>query len=77
MSDWISVDERMPDYYPDESGVMTRPVLTCDDHGNMHIMQHHYLSEYPFGVSPDDRKFYPVKYWMPLPEPPIKKAPDE
>ena len=59
---WIPVTERLPDDY--------QLVLTCDGHKNIHMMAHTKKYKYPFGISPEHPRYYMVKYWMPLPEPP-------
>ena len=59
---WIPVTERLPEDY--------ELVLTCDDHQNIHMMSHTKKYKYPFGISPDHPRYFMVKYWMPLPEPP-------
>ena len=59
---WIPVEERLPEDY--------ERVLTCDGKGNIHIFAHLRHFEYPFGIRPNDPRYYMVKWWMPLPEPP-------
>ena len=59
---WIPVTERLPEDY--------EQVLTCDENGNIHIFAHLRHFEYPFGIRPNDPRYYMVKWWMPLPEPP-------
>lgn len=61
---WIGVEDRLPDDFIN--------VLTCDAKGNIHIMYHHYLYKVPFGIGEYDEQYYPVLYWQPLPEPPVK-----
>lgn len=62
MPKWIPVTERLPEDY--------EPVLTCDDHENIHIMTHTKIYKYPFGISPMHPRYFMPKWWMPLPEPP-------
>ena len=59
---WISVAERLPEDH--------ELVLTCDDRQNIHMMSHTKKYKYPFGISPNNPRYFMVKYWMPLPEPP-------
>lgn len=59
---WISVKDRFPEDYED--------VLTCSDHGNIHIFNYSHTQKYPFNINPRLSNYYPVAYWMPLPEPP-------
>lgn len=61
---WIQVTERMPDDYV--------PVLTCDDRGNIHIFEHCSSYTHPFNIGPYHPRFYPVMFWMELPEPPTE-----
>lgn len=66
---WIPVTERLP-----EDSVQ---VLTCDDKGNIHIFSHYHLFENPFAINPTNPRYYMVKWWMPLPEPPKDGAKHE
>ena len=59
---WIPVTERLPEDHV--------PVLTCDSKGNIHIFSHYHLFTNPFGIKPTNSKYFMVKWWMPLPEPP-------
>lgn len=59
---WIPVTERLPEDY--------EQVLTCDENGNIHIFAHLRHFEYPFGIRPNDSRYYMPKWWMPLPKPP-------
>ena len=59
---WIPVTERLPEDYD--------PVLTCDERGNIHIFRHLRHFEYPFGIKPENTRYYMPKWWMPLPQPP-------
>lgn len=59
---WIPVTERLPEDY--------EQVLTCDENGNIHIFAHLRHFEYPFGIRPEDPRYFMPKWWMPLPEPP-------
>lgn len=59
---WIPVTERLPENY--------ELVLTCDERGNIHIFPHLRHFKYPFGIRPEDPRFFMPKWWMPLPEPP-------
>ena len=60
--DWISVKERLPED--------NKPVLTCDHDGNINIMRHTPGSAIPFNIDQNNIWYWPVKYWMPLPESP-------
>lgn len=66
---WISVYERLP-----EDGVR---VLTCDNHENVHIMQHYDFFKYPFDIYPYHSKYYMPVAWQPLPEPYKEDGNDE
>lgn len=59
---WIPVAEKLPEDY--------ELVLTCDDRQNIHMMSQTKKYKYPFGISPVPPRYFMVKYWMPLPEPP-------
>lgn len=59
---WIPVTERLPEDY--------EQVLTCDERGNIHIFPHLRHFKYPFGIRPEDPRFFMPKWWMPLPQPP-------
>ena len=59
---WIPVTERLPEDHVS--------VLTCDGIGNVHIFSHYHGFAFPFGIKPTDSRYYMVKWWMPLPEPP-------
>ena len=59
---WIPVTERLPEDHVS--------VLTCDGIGNVHIFSHYHGFAFPFGIKPTDPRYYMVKWWMPLPEPP-------
>lgn len=62
MSEWISVKDRLPED--------SHRVLTCDHRGNINIMFHYDYYKKPFGIDKNHKVYFPVKYWMPLPEPP-------
>ena len=66
--EWVPVNERMP-----EDRVR---VLTCDAHGNMHILSTEASVAFPFFIHPHNTRYYPVTHWMPLPEPPKEVASD-
>lgn len=59
---WISIKDCFPKDYEN--------VLTCSDHGNIHIFHYSKTQKYPFNINPKLSDYYPVAYWMPLPEPP-------
>lgn len=59
---WIPVTERLPEDY--------EMVLTCDEKENIHIFCNTKKYNYPFGIRPENPRFYMPKWWMPLPEPP-------
>jgi hypothetical protein len=59
---WISVKERLPEDYV--------KVLTCDVRGNMHVMTHYHGYKKPFCIERNNARYFMVRYWMPLPEPP-------
>lgn len=59
---WIPVTEALPEDY--------EMVLTCDEKGNIHIFCNTKKYNYPFGIRPENPRFYMPKWWMPLPEPP-------
>ena len=59
---WIPVTERLPEDY--------EQVLTCDERGNIHIFPHFRHFRYPFGIRPEDPRYFMPKWWMPLPQPP-------
>ena len=61
---WIPVTERLPEDY--------EPVLTCDDRGNIHMFEHCSSYKHPFNIGPYHPRFYPVMFWMELPEPPTE-----
>lgn len=61
-SQWVSVTERMPEDYI--------RVLTNDGRGNTHIFSHSKALRFPFGIGPNNHRYYQVTHWMPLPEPP-------
>ena len=44
--------------------------LTCDNKGNMHVMYHYKGYDVPFGVDENHAQYFPVRYFMPLPQPP-------
>ena len=60
--DWIPVTERLPEDY--------EQVLTCDERGNIHLFRHLRQFIYPFGIRPEDPRYFMPKWWMPLPQPP-------
>lgn len=60
--EWINVKDRLPEDW--------ERAITCDAHGNMHVKTHHHFYACPFGISPKDPRYYVVKWWHPLPEPP-------
>ena len=62
---WIPVTERLPEDY--------EQVLTCDERGNIHMFSHNRLFKYPFGIKPENPRYFMPKWWMPLPEPPEEK----
>ena len=64
---WIPVRERLPEDY--------ERVLTCDERGNIHIFPHLRHFKYPFGIRPEDPRYFMPKWWMPLPEPPEDAEP--
>lgn len=66
---WIPCSERLP-----EDGVR---VLTCDNHENVHIMQHYDFFKYPFDIYPYHSKYYMPVAWQPLPEPYKEDGNDE
>lgn len=57
---WIPCKDRLP-----ENGL---EVLTCDNHGNVHVMRHYDFYEHPFNIGPENERFYMVTAWQPLPE---------
>ena len=59
---WIPVTERLPEDY--------EQVLTCDGRGNIHMFSHNRLFQYPFGIKPENPRYFMPKWWMPLPQPP-------
>lgn len=59
---WIPVTERLPEDYGQ--------VLTCDERGNIHLFRHLRQFIYPFGIRPEDPRYFMPKWWMPLPQPP-------
>ena len=59
---WIPVTE-LP---MDKSG----HYLTCDHKGNMHVMFHHKCYDDPFGIDENHHAYFPVLWFMPLPEAP-------
>ena len=44
--------------------------ITCDHKGNMHVMFHHKCYDDPFGIDDNHPAYFPVMWFMPLPEPP-------
>ena len=64
---WIPVTERLPEDY--------ERVLTCDERGNIHIFQHLRHFKYPFGIRPEDSRYFMPKWWMPLPQSPESEKP--
>ena len=60
VGEWIPCSERLPEDF--------EKVLTCDELGNMHVMGHHKIFEYPFGIHPNDSRYYTPIAWMPLPD---------
>jgi hypothetical protein len=44
--------------------------LTCDHKGNRHTMFHFKHYDIPFGIDENHRAYFPVKWFMPLPEAP-------
>lgn len=58
---WVLCSEMLPD-----DGVR---VLTCDNHENVHIMQHYDFFKYPFDIYPHHSNYYMPVAWQPLPEP--------
>ena len=61
VGDWIPCSERLPEDF--------EKVLTCDEIGNRHIMEHHHDFKYPFNIFPNHPHFFQVVAWQPLPEP--------
>lgn len=59
---WIPVTERLPEDY--------EQVLTCDERGNIHIFPHLRHFKYPFGIRPENPRYFMPKWWMPLPKAP-------
>lgn len=59
---WIPVTERLPKGY--------EQVLTCDERGNIHLFRHLRQFIYPFGIKPENPRYFMPKWWMPLPQPP-------
>lgn len=59
---WVPVTEMLPEDY--------EQVLTCDEHGNIHIMVHTKEYKFPFGINPEHSRYFMPKWWMPLPEVP-------
>ncbi|WP_407453541.1 DUF551 domain-containing protein [Methanobrevibacter sp.] len=60
VGEWIPVSERLPKDF--------EKALTCDEHGNMHVMMHHHTFEVPFGIYESDARYYRPIAWMPLPK---------
>ncbi len=70
MSDWISVDDRLPDKCCDDVSIWTRPDYGYDCHTGFYESFNNSWFAWFHDSHGSEKNNITVTHWMPLPEPP-------